>query len=109
MGIPDSYGDFSERSYAVLFGKMIEVRYLDADGNTGLCIRKSSGTEDKSGGYSAYENVSEIEVGGCSVTLKGNEDKYSLEVWSFGDYSYAVSANLDASKEELTEIIKEIQ
>lgn len=107
--IPDSYGFFSERSYAVLFGEMIEVRYLDADGNTGLCIRKASGTEDISGDYSAYENVSEIEVGGCSVTLKGNEDKYSLAVWSFGDYSYAVSADFGASEDELTEIIKEIE
>lgn len=107
--IPDSFGGFSERSFAVLFGEMIEVRYLDPDGNTGLCIRKAGGTEDVSGDFNTYEKVSETTVGDYSVTFKGNEEKYYLAVWNCGGYSYAVSAEFGSSEEELAEIIKEIQ
>lgn len=107
--IPDSFGDYSDRSFSVMFGTMLQVQYRDADGNTGLCIRKASGTDDISGDCNSYDNVSEIVVGECSVTLKGNEDKYFLAVWSFGEYSYSVSADKGASGEELTEMIKTIR
>ncbi|MGN1423227.1 MAG: DUF4367 domain-containing protein [Oscillospiraceae bacterium] len=108
--IPDGCGAFSERSFSVILGNMLEVRYSDADGNSGFCIRKASGTDDDiSGDNNTYDIAAEITVGSRSVTIKGNEDKYFLAEWSYEGYSYAVSAEQGASEEELIELIKNIQ
>ena len=107
--VPDSYGDYSELSYMVVGGEMLEVQYYDAGENRGMYIRKAPGSEDISGDFNQYDDIREIQVGGNTVTIKGSGGEFSLALWISGDYSYAASVSSGISENALKEIIEKIQ
>lgn len=107
--VPDSYGDYSELSYMVVGGEMLEVQYYDAGENRGMYIRKAPGSDDISGDINQYDDIREIQVGGNTVTIKGSGDEFSLALWVSGDYSYSVSVSSGLSENALKEIIEKIQ
>lgn len=106
---PESFDEFTERSYCVLFGEILEIQYRDISNISGLSIRKSESTEDISGDFTDYEQVSEIIVCDRAITIKGCENAYYLAVWQDGDYSYSVSADNGISENELIEILEKIK
>lgn len=106
---PDSYGGYTEPYYAVIEGKILEVQYYDISDSRGMTIRKAKGNEDISGDYNEYDNITEIQVNGNTVTIKGNGDEFSLAVWVSGDYSYSASVSSGISENLLKEIIEKIQ
>ena len=92
ISVPDSYGGYTEPYYAVIEGKILEVQYYNGD-DRGMIISKSRGSEDISGDFNEYNTVTETEVNGNTVTIKGNGDEFSLALWVSGDYSYSVSVS----------------
>lgn len=108
ISVPDSYGGYTEPYYAVIEGKILEVQYYNGD-DRGMIIRKSRGSEDISGDFNEYNTVTETEVNGNTVTIKGNGDEFSLALWVSGDYSYSVSVSSGISENELKEIIEKIR
>lgn len=80
--------DAEETEYSYWDG-IAEIRYQG--GEQSLTYRKSAGTEDNSGDYNEYENVSERTVDGVAVTLKGDGDTCSLAVWQDDGYYYSLS------------------
>lgn len=108
ISVPDSYSEYTEPYYAVIEGKILEVQYYNGD-DRGMIISKSRGSEDISGDFNEYNTVTETEVNGNTVTIKGNGDEFSLALWVSGDYSYSVSVSSGISKNALKEIIEKIK
>lgn len=108
ISVPDSYGGYTEPYYAVIEGKILEVQYYNGD-DRGMVIRKSRGSEDISGDFNEFDNITETEVNGNTVTIKGSGDKFSLALWVSGDYSYSVSVSSGISENALKEIIEKIK
>ena len=108
ISVPDSYGEYTEPYYAVIEGKILEVQYYNGD-DRGMIISKSRGSEDISGDFNEYNTVTETEVNGNTVTIKGNGDEFSLALWVSGDYSYSVSVSSGISENALKEIIEKIK
>lgn len=106
--VPDSYGEYTEPFYAVIEGKILEVQYYHGD-DYGMCVRKARGSEDISGDFNEYNTITETEVNGNTVTIKGNGDEFSLALWVSGDYSYSVSVGSGISESALKEIIEKIK
>lgn len=75
-------------SYVQVMDGIIELRYFN--GSNEIRVRKGTGTDDISGDYNVYKNVSEKKIGGNTVTLKGNGDGVSSAVWTDGKYSYSI-------------------
>lgn len=69
--------------------EMIEVIYTGGDGE--IRIRKGSGSEDISGDYNEYKEISTVSVGSVQVTMKGNSGKVSVATWTDGQYAYAIT------------------
>lgn len=74
-----------------------------------MIIRKARGSEDISGDYNEFDNVTETQVNGSAVTIKGNGDGFGLALWVSGDYSYSVSVSSGISENALKEIIEKIK
>ena len=108
ISVPDSYGGYTEPYYAVIEGKILEVQYYNGD-DRGMIIRKSRGSEDISGDFNEFDNITETEVNGITVTIKGSGDEFSLALWVSGDYSYSVSVSSGISENALKEIIEKIK
>ena len=52
--------------------------------------RKAVGTEDISGDYTEYVQITTETVHGVEVTIKGNDDRYRLAVWQSEGYMFSV-------------------
>lgn len=108
ISVPDSYGEYTEPFYAVVEGEILEVQYYHGD-DRGMYIRKARGSEDISGDFNEYDNITETQVSGNTVTIKGSGDEFSLALWVSGDYSYSVSVSSGISENALKEIIEKIK
>lgn len=108
ISVPDSYGGYTEPYYAVVEEKILEVQYYNGD-DCGMIIRKSRGSKDISGDFNEFDNITETEVNGNTVTIKGSGDEFILALWVSGDYSYSVSVSSGISESALKEIIEKIK
>ena len=80
----DIPADIKADQYIVISGKILEV-----DFEAGY-IRKSAGSDDISGDYNEYAETAEKDIGGKTVTLKGNGGRIYLAIWTDGGYTYCV-------------------
>lgn len=110
MSAPDSYLDSASTEIEAIEQDMIQIMYLDAEGNEIFRIRKATGTEDVSGDYNTYEQELNEEYDGMTVTLKGNADTYSVVTWNNGEFTYAIDAQDNPlTKEQVIELINLVQ
>ena len=79
----------SDTFYVSYWRELAQIEYRS--GEQSAIFRKSAGKEDNSGDYSEYANIEEIQTGDHTVMLKGNDGKYSLAVWTDGEFSYSLS------------------
>ena len=86
--VPDSVDGYEERAITAMEKDMIQVLYLHGDDQ--ICVRKAAGDEDCSGDYNAYSEEKTVTVGDREVTLRGNNGKVMVAVWSEGGYSYSI-------------------
>ncbi len=87
--VPDSVEGYEERAItAAMENNMIQVLYLH--GEDEICIRKAATDEDCSGDYNAYSEEKTVTVGDREVTLRGNNGKVMVAVWTEGGYSYSI-------------------
>lgn len=84
---PEKLEDYKVSHVQTMDG-IVELRY--SNGSNEICVRKGKGTDDISGDYNVYNNVSEKKIGGNTVTLKGNGDGVSSAAWTNGTYSYSI-------------------
>ena len=72
-------------------------------------LRKQPGEADVSGTAGAeYPAMTEIEVGGAAVSLKGIQagDRYNIAVWEFGGYSYSLELSGGADADTFASVIR---
>lgn len=86
--VPDSVDGYEERAVTAVENDMIQVMYLHGDDE--ICVRKAAGDEDCSGDYNEYSEEKTVTVGEKEVTLRGNNGKVMVAVWSEGGYSYSI-------------------
>ncbi|WP_405355183.1 hypothetical protein [Ruminococcus sp.] len=84
-----------------------EFAQIDYSGNDNvLTYRKVVGNQDISGDYREYSVILNKSINGDNITIKGNEDEYSLAIWQSEEYSYSIYLNQGV---DLNSIIKVIQ
>ncbi len=91
-------------SYTWCWNEFAQIIYEGTDNS--LTYRKTRGTDDISGDYNQYDQVSDITIEGVNMTVKGNKDLYSLATWHTKDYSYSISLNEGITLETLLSIIQ---
>lgn len=62
------------------------------NGSNEITYRMAKGNDDISGDYNVYNDTKTVEIKGAKVTLKGNDGKYNVAVWSKGDYTYSLGS-----------------
>lgn len=91
-------------TYVAYWQDLAEITY-DGEGQT-IVYRKGKGSEDISGDYNAYSQVTEIIIANNTVTLKGNDTGYCLAIWSDGDYAYSVALNQEIDESSWKALIE---
>ena len=102
---PKKIGQY-DISYIQSMKGLVEVNY--SSGENTLCIRKGTGTDDVSGDWNTYKNVSEKKINGNTVTIKSGGKGAELAAWTDGSFSYAVSAHKAISLKALETVMNRI-
>lgn len=105
--VPDSIDGLTERIYRSSDFGMLEILYTNND-ETKACVRKAVGTDDISGDYNVYSDITEETVDGKTVTFKGDNSNVSLAIWTDGEYTYSVSLD-SGNKELMTNLVQYIK
>ena len=92
--------------YTAYWTELAEITYI-GNGQTAV-FRKGMGTEDVSGEFFEFDTIDEISAGDITITLKGNEDNYTLATWTDGDFSYSLSFSEGKNKTEWLKILQPI-
>ena len=101
MKLPDRIPNWVQQTaIRAVDSNLIEVTY-EGQGRE-LMIRKGAGSEDISGDYNSYDSQKTVTVDGCQVTVKGEDGKMAVAVWTRDGYTYAVSAAPGMALEDLT-------
>ena len=92
-------------TYSDVFG-IARVDY-DGDGEqrVELSMGKDDGT-DVSGDSNEYASVETADVGGITVTLKGDHGAVSLATWTSGGYAYALSFGPSRDRETVETLVR---
>ncbi len=96
-----------QTEYISYWHELAEIDYT-GEGKT-VCYRKTAGTEDCSGDYNVYTDVTELEANGMTVTLKGEAGQYTLAIWTDGSYSYSLSLSDGLSLSDWQALMNSIQ
>ena len=80
-----------------------------ASGSDSACFRQSLGAEDNSGDWNEYPAQIEADLSGCTVTLKGETDCYTLAIWNDGTYSYSLSLSSGQTLDVWQAIVEGVQ
>lgn len=102
--IPDEICGAKAVAFRNLGTQMLEVIYYDGDTEVAR-VRKGIGEDDISGDYNEYEIDETVDTAGTQVTLKGTADGYALAVWNADGYAYAVSVTKEISKDEMLQLV----
>ena len=107
--VPDKIGEFPATAFRNLDQDMLEVIYDNGDQEVAR-IRKGTGLEDISGDYTKYSEIKQEKISDQDVTLKGNDGKVVLAIWSDGAYSYSVSlGEQGVSLDEMTALVEAVK
>ena len=96
-----------QTEYISYWHELAEIDYT-GEGKT-ACYRKAAGTEDCSGDYNVYTDVTEFEAGSITVMLKGDAGQYTLAIWTDGSYSYSLSLSDGLSLSDWQALMNSIQ
>jgi hypothetical protein len=93
--------------YNAYWKELGEIQYI-GENNT-LTIRVSAFNEDISGDYSVYSDTKNITISGHSVTIKGDDNKYSLAVWESDGISYSMNFEQSVPEQVMVTTINSLQ
>ena len=88
-------------------GELAELRW--SDGTDTLCYRMAPGSEDISGDYTQYGEISTRAVGTWSVQCRGEDGTIRTAVWEAEGYSYSLSDSGGLSPAELEAVLSSIR
>lgn len=102
--LPAGYPDVS---YSTIPGDLIQVVCLN--GEDEICIRKGADEQDISGDYNDYAQSRTVDVGGRSVTLKGNDGTVSLAAWVQDGHFCSVMARPGVTEAQMTALVSAVR
>lgn len=79
--------DLVNTTYTAYDEGTAEITYTGPDGQTAT-YRQSLGTADNSGDYTLYEDTQVVPEN--NATLKGQDQRYTLALWTDGTYTYSL-------------------
>ena len=107
--VPDQISGVSAAAFRNLGQKMLEVIYYNGEQEVAR-IRKSHENADNSGNYVGYAEIQNKKISDRDVTLKGNDGKVVLAIWSDGAYSYSISlGEQGVSLDEMKTLIEAVK
>lgn len=90
-------------TYCSYWNEMAQIEY-SGEGCSAM-YRQSLGTDDNSGDYNTYGDITVMEVNGLDITLKGENGIYTLAVWTDGDCAYSLSLSLGVNADSWQSIL----
>lgn len=94
-----------EQSTYTAYGDTLAQIRCEGDSQWAL-FRKSAGTEDNSGDYTAYTAQTSYNLDGLTVTLKGDaEQSYVLALWTDGSYTCSLRLSQPLTAEQWNQVI----
>ena len=84
--------------YSAYWGKMAQVEYTCGDQEA--LFRMAAGEQDVSGDYTDYPDTEALMLDDGTATLKGENNVFTLAIWSRGGYSYALSLTSGLDSEQ---------
>lgn len=106
MTAPETVEGYSEKAISAIKESLIKVSY--SNGTDSLTIRKGKSSEDISGDYNQYEENGTLDIDGLSLTIKGNDGKINVAIWSADDYSFSITSSEGLTSDQASELVKEI-
>lgn len=96
--------DTAEKTYYYYGNNLAEIQYEFSEQN--ISYRKSQGNGDNSGDYNKYNSIEKIQINSYFVTIKGNDNNYSLAIWNNGKYSYSINLENAIAKKQFINLLK---
>lgn len=90
--------------YTAVQGQLAEIRYAGED--QWLVLRKSAGTEDNSGDYTAYDAQTEITWSGGTAQLRGDGETWPVVWWTDGTYVCSMRCSRGLTAETWMELLE---
>lgn len=103
--VPDTIDGYADRTISVMDNSMTQVVYTNQKDQS-ILLRKAAGSEDISGDYNTYAQNSTIQVKGSAVTLKGNDSKVFVAVWTQNGYTFAIDSDAGLSAAQITALVQ---
>lgn len=91
------------------WNKFAQVEYQGKSQDEAVLFRKARGTDDISGDYNTYSDVTEVTVNEVSVTLKGDDGQYKLAIWQQDGFAYSLNYEPGGSENVFVEMIQSVQ
>ena len=91
------------------WNEFAQVEYQGESQDEAVLFRKARGTDDISGDYNTYSDVTEVTVNEVFVTLKGNEGQYKLAIWQQDGFAYSLNYEPGGSENVFVEMIQRVQ
>ena len=105
--LPKKIRGYTKDMIQAVDGLVLQVFYKSGDKE--ILIRKAlvSQGKDISGDYNVYTDVYQVKAFGEEVTLKGNDGRVDLALWTLGEYSYSVSVQ-GLTEDEMINLVKKV-
>ena len=104
--VPDKVDGYDGKEIQVMNGEMIQIIFVN--GEARLFVRKAAGNDDISGDYNNYAETKTVDIGGSTVTMKGDDGAVQLAIWTNNGYTYAVMSDEAMTVENMTSLVAQI-
>lgn len=125
FSVPDTVEGYSQKHIMAIENELVQILYTNEDNYSemgdeelnnvnweemefdldDLLIRKAIGNEDVSGDYNDYAETNTVAVGDLQVTMKGNNGKINVAIWTNSEYTFAIVTRNAISSDEMTKLI----
>ena len=107
---PEQIEGYEKELIQAIDGELIQVFYVNPENEEDeILIRKGVGSDDISGNYEDFTEVSTAAAGDLEVTLKGNDGKVTVAVWATGSYTFSIQVDAGASQDEMLSLVEAVQ
>lgn len=83
---------------------MLEVIFENGDED--IRFRKAVGEDDPSGNYNKFAETKTVEVDGVTITMKGDDGKVNVAIWTKDGYAYSVDSTSPIEKVDMIDYVK---
>lgn len=105
MTAPDTVAGYPDKKIQAIQDSLIQVIY--ASGEDRVLLRKGAGTDDISGDTNPYKETNTVAVGSRSVTMRGDNGKVSVAVWTEDGHAFAVDVDgAGLASEDITALVE---